>query len=115
MTYDEARAVQTHVQVLNAALVSLVELHQEYDATTVPSARDSIQRKAMLFHKTADEHEEEIERTLTEGRRDGFHQLMRERERLAGLPDDARWHSHRVRGHRDSLSATMHDATEIKR
>jgi hypothetical protein len=115
LAYSDVRAVESHVEVLNAALVSLVELHNEYDASTNVAVRDSIQRKSTLFHKTADEHEEQIERMLKEEQRDGFHNLVRERERFAGLPDDAAWHAHQVRGHKKGLGGTMHDSLEIKR
>lgn len=115
LAFSDVRAVESHVEVLNAALVSLVELHSEYDASTNAAARDSIQRKSILFHKTADEHEEQIERILRDDQREGFHNLVRERERIAGLPDDAAWHAHQVRGHKKGLGGTMHDSSEIKR
>ena len=115
LSMKEVRAVESHIEVLNAALVSLVELHNEFDASKDSAVRDSIQRKSTLFHKTADEHEEQIERLLTEEQRDRFHNIVRERERFAGLPDDATWHAHQVRSHKKGLGGTMHDSTEIKR
>jgi hypothetical protein len=66
LEYSEVPPVESHVEVLNAALVSLVELHNEYDASSNPAVRHSIQRKSILFHKTAEEHEEQIERMLKE-------------------------------------------------
>lgn len=50
--------IEPNFHVLNAALVTLVELHAQFDAETAPERKRGIESKAGVFHITADMHEE---------------------------------------------------------
>ena len=92
--------IEPHFHVLNAALVTIVELKEAYETTLEERAQERIRGEAVYFHATADMHEEQIERLLPIPLRDRFHAYVREREAGAGLHDDARWHQHGDPGHR---------------
>ena len=101
--------IEPHFHVLNAALVTLVELHEQYDTATTAAIRRHLQSEAVSFHLTADRHEESIEGALPAPLVAPFHDYMRRRERDAGLPEDAEWHLHRQPGHGSSFRGIVHD------
>lgn len=92
--------VEPHFHVLNAALVTIVELKSEYDASGFAPQRTRLRTDAVHFHTTADRHEEQIERLLNEKHRARFHEYVREREAAAGLHQDTLWHRHDDPAHR---------------
>jgi len=94
------RAIEPHFHVLNAALVTIVELKQAYEMSSSESDRDRRLGEAVHFHTTADRHEELIENLLTPQLRERFHGYVREREAEAGLHADTPWHKHEDPAHR---------------
>ena len=104
--------IEPHFDVLNAALVTLVELHEQYDTASTASIRQHLQSEAIAFHITADRHEESIEAVLPPALVSPFHNYMRTRERAAGLPEDAEWHLHRGPGHGSSFRGIVHDSVD---
>ena len=86
--------IEPHFHVLNAALVTIVDLKESYEAATYELARNRFRREAVYFHTTADRHEEQIERLLPDNLRERFHAFVREREAAAGLHQDTVWHRH---------------------
>ena len=86
--------IEPHFHVLNAALVTIVELKEKYEATTLDALRNRLRGEAVYFHTTADTHEEQIERLLPENLSERFHAYVREREAAAGLHQDTVWHRH---------------------
>jgi hypothetical protein len=92
--------IEPHFHVLNAALVTIVELKAEYDATDFAPQRSRLVADAVHFHNTADRHEEQIERLLGDELRARFHGYVREREAAAGLHQDTVWHRHEDPAHR---------------
>jgi alkylhydroperoxidase family enzyme len=92
--------IEPHFHVLNAALVTIVELKAEYDAADLNSRRTRLRIDAVHFHTTADRHEEQIERLLGDELRARFHGYVREREAAAGLHQDTVWHRHEDPAHR---------------
>ena len=111
--FDDAtiQRIEPHFHVLNAALVTLVELHEQYDTATTADIRRHLQSEAVSFHMTADRHEESIEGALPARLVAPFHDYMRRRERAAGLPEDAEWHLHRRPGHGSSFRGIVHDSS----
>ncbi len=106
--------IEPHFHVLNAALVTIVELKAEYDAVDNSLQRDRLRVDAVHFHTTADRHEEQIERLLSDELRQRFHEYVREREAAAGLHQDTVWHRHDDPAHRGvspgfETSGHMHD------
>jgi hypothetical protein len=93
-------SIEPHVHVLNAALVTIVELKEAYESTTHQQTRQRVRGEAVYFHTTADMHEEQIERILPEELRERFHAFVREREAAAGLHQDTTWHQHDDPAHR---------------
>lgn len=92
--------IEPHFHVLNAALVTIVELKALYDAATDAPLRNRLRTDAVHFHTTADRHEEEIERLLGDDLRARFHEYVREREAAVGLHQDTLWHRHDDPAHR---------------
>jgi hypothetical protein len=92
--------IEPHFQVLNAALVTIVELKGAYDTATYQPLRQRLRSEAVYFHTTADTHEERIERLLPEDLGQRFHAYVREREAAAGLHQDTVWHRHENPEHR---------------
>jgi hypothetical protein len=92
--------VEPHVHVLNAALVTIVELKNAYDGATYEPSRQRLRSEAVHFHTTADMHEEQIERILPDELRERFHTYVREREAAVGLHEDTAWHAHDDPAHR---------------
>lgn len=92
--------IEPHLHVLNAALVTIVELKTEYDTARSVPQRERLRVAAVHFHTTADRHEEQIERLLNEELRARFHEYVREREAAAGLHQDSVWHRHDEPAHR---------------
>ncbi|MGH7449079.1 MAG: hypothetical protein ACRELT_16015 [Longimicrobiales bacterium] len=86
--------IEPHFHVLNAALVTIVELKEKYEAATFDVLRSRLRGEAVYFHTTADKHEEQIERLLPEDLSERFHAYIREREAAAGLHQDTVWHRH---------------------
>ena len=93
--------IEPHFHVLNAALVTIVELKDAYEAATLGAVRDLLRGEAVYFHTTADRHEEQIERLLPADLRELFHAYVREREAAAGIHSDTVWHRHEDPVHRD--------------
>lgn len=93
--------IEPHFHVLNAALVTIVELKDAYEAATFGEVRDLLRGEAVYFHTTADRHEEQIERLLPIDLRERFHEYVREREAAAGIHSDTIWHQHADPLHRD--------------
>ena len=85
---DSARAamIEPHFHVLNAALVTLLELQAEYDSTTPPKQR-ALNARAIPFHVTADRHQREIINLLPMPQESIFDNYVQERKQLAGLRD----------------------------
>jgi hypothetical protein len=92
--------VEPHFHVLNAALVTIVELKAEYDAANVGTQRTRLRADAVHFHNTADRHEEQIELLLNDDLRARFHEYVRKRESAVGLHQDTVWHQHDDPAHR---------------
>ena len=92
--------IEPHFHVLNAALVTIVELKADYDAADNSLQRNRLRDDAVHFHTTADRHEEQIERLLDDGLRARFHDYVREREAAVGLHQDTVWHRHDDPAHR---------------
>ena len=97
---DTLDMIEPHFHVLNAALVTIVELNADYDAVDNAPQRDRLRNDAVHFHTTADRHEEQIERLLSDELRERFHEYVREREAAAGLHQDTVWHRHDDPAHR---------------
>lgn len=100
--FDEAAldAIEPHLHVLNAALVTIVELKQRFEEATVDPLRQRLRSEAVHFHTTADLHEEQIERLLPDSLSGSFHTYIRERESAVGLHSDTMWHRHADPAHR---------------
>ena len=86
--------IEPHFHVLNAALVTIVEVKEKYEDATFDALRNRLRGEAVYFHSTADMHEEQIERLLPEDLSERFHAYVREREAAAGLHQDTVWHRH---------------------
>jgi len=99
--------IEPHFHVLNAALVTLVELHRAYDTASFKELRERIQQESRFFHQTADLHEERIEGMLSDLDRERFHRYLRDREFAAGLPEDSASHTHVGRGHSTTLPGVV--------
>lgn len=109
--------IKPHFHVLNAALVTIVELKESYDAATYEPARDRLRGEAVYFHTTADKHEEQIERLLPDELRERFHAYVREREPAAGLHTDTIWHRHDDPAHRGvspGFESTRRDSAALR-
>ncbi len=88
------RHIEPYFHVLNAALVTLVELHAQFDAESTAEGKRTIEGRAGVFHVTADMHEQRIESALPDPLKAEFHAYMRRKETAAGLPNEERWHLH---------------------
>jgi hypothetical protein len=87
---DEASAelIEPHFHVLNAALVTMVELQEKYDAAD-SIARRQYNATAIPFHITADLHQRVIIGLLPMPQETIFDHYVQERKRVVGLHD---WH-----------------------
>ena len=81
-----AELIEPHFHVLNAALVTLLELQAEYDSTTPPKQR-ALNARAIPFHVTADRHQREIINLLPMPQESIFDNYVEARKRLVGLRD----------------------------
>ena len=88
------RRIQPHVDVLNAAMTTVISFHREYEAATSPLERRSAEQSAAAFHETATRHEQEIESDLSPSLRGRFHAYILRRESEVGLNPDSTWHVH---------------------
>lgn len=107
--------IEPHFHVLNAALVTLVELHLDHDSELEPQRKQAIEQSASSFHVTADLHEELIEARLPPQLVAAFHAYMRAKETAAGLPNDERWHRHDSGTHRTERPTLDHDTVIVSR
>ena len=103
--------IEPHFHVLNAALVTLVELHQRFLSTPDPDRRRYASISSVTFHQTADKHEQMIEALLTPELRARFHQYMLQREAEVGLHPDPAWHVHGSRDSKDPVPLFRHPET----
>lgn len=85
--------IEPHFHVLNAALVTLVELQDRFK-TSKSSENDVFVASALTFHQTAERHERMIEALLTDRLRSEFLRYVLRREAGAGLQPDPRRHDH---------------------
>lgn len=99
--------IEPNFHVLNAALVTLVELHEKYKSAADPAARNA-QASSVIFHQTADRHEQKIESLLAEDLRTGFHAYMLRKEAEVGLHPDSAWHVHGSPESRNPLPLYRH-------
>ena len=104
--FDETQleAIEPHFHVLNAALVTIVELMRAYNANSDAAVRLNLRQQAVYFHNTADMHEEQIERLLPLELQQQFHTYIREGEAKAGLHTDTIWHRHDDPAHKGRSS-----------
>ena len=86
---ESAELIEPHFHVLNAALVTLVELQAKYDSAA-PGQQLDLNARAFPFHTTADRHQREIMIILPMPQESIFDNYVQERKRVAGLRD---WHS----------------------
>ena len=84
-----AEVIEPHFHVLNAALVTLVELQEKYDAAT-PKQQRGLNARAVPFHITADRHQREIIGLLPMPQESIFDNYVQERKKISGLRD---WHT----------------------
>lgn len=84
-----AEVIEPHFHVLNAALVTLVELQEDYDAATLKQQR-ALNAQAVPFHLTADRHQREILALLPMPQETIFDNYVEERKLISGLRD---WHT----------------------
>jgi hypothetical protein len=85
---ESAELVEPHFHVLNAALVTMVELLDKYNAAD-SAGRLQYNANAIPFHITADLHQRAIIALLPMPQETIFDNYVQERKRIAGLRD---WH-----------------------
>lgn len=119
VSFDQAARpeIRRHVELLNAALVRVVQLHQQGAVQNEPG-RAAVNQQAMIAHVHADKHENDLHSLLSKDQHEHLHAVLKLQAARFGLrADDA--HGDRLFGTAgelsgiarpiiDSASATVH-------
>jgi hypothetical protein len=98
--------IEPHFHVLNAALVTLVELNERFEHSK-SSENEVFLASAVTFHQTAQRHERMIEAILDDRLRTAFHKYLLSREAAAGLQPDPAQHVHPSAESRNGARPTL--------
>ena len=94
--------VTPHVELLNAALVEMVELQRQYGSGSSDKEKQELNRRASIAHLHADKHEDDLHNLLSPAQHEQFHKLLQERSAQFGLGIDEA-HGDRLFGTAGSL------------
>lgn len=104
--------VAPHVELLNAALVEITQLQQQYDAASSPAEKADLDQRASMAHVHADKHEDDLHNLLSSAQHEAFHRVLKDRAARFGLAVDEA-HGDRLFGTAGSLYGV--DATPANR